>query len=148
MYFEAGQIFENTYPPEAAQWCNDSKAYIEEIEKLNGVRRFRIVGIPEPTQEEVNAQTQASLTSAVQKVLDTEAQKLGYDSCLSVCSYVETGVQKFDDEGKAFRAWRSAVWAKGYEILNAVLTGEREVPTEEQLLAELPALAIAYSEGQ
>lgn len=146
MTFEINQIFENTYPPAAAAWCNANNAYIEEIEKQNGVRRFRIVGIPKPTQEEINAQTQVRLTSAVQKVLDTEALKLGYDSCLSVCSYVETGVQKFDDEGKAFRAWRSAVWAKGYEILNAVLAGEREIPTEEELLAELPALTIAYSE--
>lgn len=146
MTFEINQIFENNYPPAAAAWCNENNAYIKEIERENGVRRFRIVGIPEPTQEEINAQTQARLTSAVQKVLDTEAQKLGYDSCLSVCSYVETGVQKFDDEGKAFRAWRSAVWAKGYEILNAVLSGERGIPTEEELLAELPALTIAYSE--
>jgi hypothetical protein len=98
------------------------------------------------TEEEKNAQIQAQLTAAVQNVLDSEAQKLNYDSCLSVCSYVDTGVTKFDDEGKAFRAWRSAVWAKGYEILNAVLAGEREIPTEEELLAELPALAIVYSE--
>lgn len=146
MTYSIGQIFSKTYQPEAAQWCNKNNAYIEEIEKKDGVRRFQIKAIQEPTAEEKNAQIQAQLTNAVQHVLDNEAQKLNYDSCLSVCSYVDTGVSKFDDEGKAFRAWRSAVWAKGYEILNAVLAGEREIPTEEELLAELPSLAIVYSE--
>lgn len=146
MNFFIGQIFDSIYPPEAAQWCNKNNSYIEEIEPVNGVRRFQIKAIQEPTAEEKNAQIQAQLTNAVQHVLDNEAQKLNYDSCLSVCSYVDTGVSKFDDEGKAFRAWRSAVWAKGYEILNAVLAGEREIPTEEELLAELPSLAIVYSE--
>lgn len=146
MNFEIGQIFEKEYPPEAAEWCNENKSFIQEIEPVDNVRRFQIVAIPEPTQEEKNAHTQARLTAFVQNILDEEAHRLGYDSCLSVCSYVDTGVTKFDDEGKAFRSWRSAVWAKGYEILNAVLAGEREIPTEEELLAELPALVIVYSE--
>ncbi len=100
---------------------------------------------PELTQEEINAQIQARLTNVVQKHLDSKAQELNYDSCLSVCSYVDTGVQKFDAEGRAFRAWRSQVWAKGYEILDACLAGEREIPTVEELLAELPTLQIDYS---
>lgn len=100
---------------------------------------------PEPTEEEKNAQLQAHLTSVVQNVLDEEAKKLGYDSCLSVCSYIDTGVQKFDDEGRAFRKWRSEVWSKGYEILDEVLAGTREIPTEEELLAELPKLTIVYT---
>lgn len=100
---------------------------------------------PKQSQEEINAQTQARLTQAIQDHLDTKAQELNYDSCLSVCSYVDTGVEKFDAEGKAFRAWRSAVWNKGYEILNACLAGEREVPTEAELIAELPELNVDYS---
>ena len=31
-----------------------------------------------------------------------EAKKLGYDSCLSVCSYVNTGISKFDAERRGF----------------------------------------------
>lgn len=141
-----GQIFTDTYPPEAALWCNSNKAYITELEPLDGVRRFQIVGIPEPTQEEQEAALQAQYTALIQSMLDKEAQKLGYDNCNSVCTYVDTGVQKFDDEGRAFRAWRSAVWAKGYEILAAVKAGEMEIPTEEELVEMLPALAITYSE--
>lgn len=57
--FELNQIFENTYPPEAAQWCNSNNAFIEEIEALNGVRRFQVKAIPEPTPEELEAQALA-----------------------------------------------------------------------------------------
>lgn len=102
-----------------------------------------IVAVPYgDTPEEV----QAMLTAKVQKYLDTTAQKLGYDSCLSVCSYVNTGVAKFDEEGEAFRKWRSAVWAKGYEIVAQVQAGAREVPSEEELFAELPAIELDREE--
>ncbi len=146
MTFEIEQIFKEKYPPEVAVWCGENNAYIEEIERKDGKRQFQIVAIPEPTVEEVQAQVQKQLTDAVQRVLDNKAQELLYDSCLSVCSYIDTGVQKFDDEGRAFRAWRSQVWAKGYEILAEVQEGKREIPTEEELIAELPKLEIVYSE--
>ena len=96
--------------------------------------------------ELVQARTQKQLTAAVQRVLDKKAQELLYDNCLSVCSYIDTGVSKFDAEGKAFRAWRSQVWAKGYEILAEVQEGKREIPSQEELLAELPELVIVYEE--
>ena len=99
---------------------------------------------PERPIEEVQAKIQKQLTDAVQCVLDSKAQELNYDNCLSVCSYIDTGVARFDAEGKAFRSWRSAVWERGYEILAEVQEGKREIPTEEELLAELPELVIEY----
>lgn len=54
--YTIGQIFHDTYPPEAALWCNAHNAYIEEIEAVDGVRRFQIVAVPEPTAEELAAQ--------------------------------------------------------------------------------------------
>ena len=145
--YAIGQIFEGEYAPEVAEWCNNrGDCYIEEIEAVEGVRQFQIVAIPEPTIEEQQAFIQKQLTDAVQHVLDTKAQELNYDNCLSVCSYIDTGVARFDAEGKAFRAWRSAVWAKGYEILAEVQAGKREIPTEEELIAELPELVIEYTE--
>lgn len=142
-------IFESAdgiFPREALELCQDGKAYISEIDPQEGHRRFQIVAVPEPTEEEKAAALQAQYTALVQSILDTKAQKLGYDNCNSVCTYVDTGVQKFDDEGRAFRAWRSAVWAKGYEILDAVKAGEMAIPTEEELVEMLPKLVIAYSE--
>lgn len=75
MIFTIGQIFENIYPPEAAEWCNKNNAYIEEIEKVDGKRRFQIVGIPEPTAEEIAAQelaqAKAERAEAVSKIVVT-----------------------------------------------------------------------------
>ena len=47
-----GQIFEEMYPSEAAQWCNENKAYIAEIENIGDLRRFEIFAVPEETPEE------------------------------------------------------------------------------------------------
>lgn len=59
--FYIGQIFEETYPPEAAVWCNShGDRYIKEIEKTaEGKRQFQIVAVPEPTTEEIAAQVRA-----------------------------------------------------------------------------------------
>ena len=123
-------------------------AQVDEYAKANPVKVTQEVE-PEPeyvpTQEEIEVRIQKQLTDAVQRHLDAKAQELLYDSCLSVCSYVDTGVQKFDDEGKAFRAWRSAVWAKSYEILAEIKAEIRNNPTEEELIAMLPKLEISYS---
>lgn len=65
MEFEIGQIFEGEYPPEAAFWCNDcGDRYIKEIEPQNGVRRFQIVSVPEPTLDELKAQKLEELNRA------------------------------------------------------------------------------------
>lgn len=144
MTYSIGEIFEKKYPPEVASWCGKNNAYVKEIEPAGDVRRFQILSIPEPTIEEQQARIQKQLTDAVQFVLDSKAQELNYDSCLSVCSYIDTGFPKFDSEGRAFRAWRSQVWAKSYEILAQVQAGQRAIPTEEQLIAELPKLSIQY----
>lgn len=45
MEYYIGQIFDGIYPPEAANWCNNNNAYIEEI----GKRQYEIKAVPEPT---------------------------------------------------------------------------------------------------
>lgn len=58
--FFIGQIFEETYPPEAAVYCNShGDRYITELEKEGDKRRFQIVAVPEPTTEEIAAQVRA-----------------------------------------------------------------------------------------
>jgi len=145
MEFYIGQKFKNYYPPKAAIWCNENNARIEEQEPTGkGERVFVIVANEEPAPEEQEQALIHKYALAVQRMLDDEAKKLSYDSCLSVCSYYDTGYAKFDIEGEAFRAWRSAVWVKAYAILDEVKAGTREIPTEEALLAELPKLEIVY----
>lgn len=103
---------------------------------------------PEKQKRKEEAEAlQKHYTDLIQHILDVEAQKLGYDNCNSVCTYVDTGVAKFDAEGVAFRKWRSAVWAMGYELLAEVQAGTRPIPTEEELVELLPKLEIVYNEA-
>lgn len=63
MSFSINQIFTATYPPEAAQWCNENKAYIE----ATGDGRYIIKAIPAPSKTELAtariAELQAYLSS-------------------------------------------------------------------------------------
>lgn len=51
MKYEIGQIFNGTYPPDAATWCNKNNAYIEAL----GDGRYEIkeVVIPVPTRDDI-----------------------------------------------------------------------------------------------
>ena len=73
--FSIGQIFIDKYQPNAAIWCNSNNAYIEEIEPVDGHRRFQIVAIPAPTPEEqqqaLMEQKKALRAEAVSKITVT-----------------------------------------------------------------------------
>lgn len=92
------------------------------------------------------AEIQKKLVDAVQEYMDKKAQELNYDNCLSVCSYFNSDVEKFDKEGAAFRTWRSSVWQKCYQVLDECLAGTRSVPTSQELIEELPLLDINYAD--
>lgn len=92
---------------------------------------------PAPTPEQIKAM----LSAAVQIHMDAAAQAAGYDDIKSAATYAdEPAVPKFQQEGQAFRAWRSLCWAACYEVMADVEAGERAVPTAGELIAALPAL--------
>ena len=89
--FYIGQVFEETYPPEAAVWCNShGDRYITELEKEGDKRRFQIVAVPAPTLEELKVQklneleqkflswyeTDATVTSSLGFVADSGARAM------------------------------------------------------------------------
>jgi len=89
------------------------------------------------------AAVMAEFEQAVQGRLNGAAIAAKYDSIENAVSYAEEpAVPKFQNDGKAFRAWRSKVWAYAYEQLALVLAGEREQPTVEAFLLELPVLEL------
>ena len=108
MTYKIGQLFENKYEPEVAIWCGKNNAFIEEIERKDGKRQFLIVAIPEPTQEELDAQALAQAkverAEAVAKIV------------------VEVDGMKFDgDETSQGRMARSAVAMTDDETITWVL---------------------------
>lgn len=83
---------------------------------------------------------QKHYTDAVQSWMDTAAQERGYDNIHTAASYENSSVPKFKAEGQACRQWRDEVWTACYEYLAAVLSGEAEVVTIEELISQLPQL--------
>lgn len=79
-------------------------------------------------------------TGIVQSYMDEKAQERGYDNIHTACSYANSTDEVFRAEGQACLAWRDAVWRKCYGILDEVTAGTRPVPTDAEVVAELPVL--------
>ena len=78
MSFYIGQTFEGRYPPEAAVWCNANRAFIEKQGNA-----YVIVAVPEPTQEELEAQAlaQAKAERAAEvEALTVEVEGMVFDA--------------------------------------------------------------------
>ena len=101
-----------------------------------------------PTQEEIEAQVQATLTQVVQNALDNFAKTRNYDGILSVCSYANSTNPKFKAEADYCVQLRDDTWAAGYIILDQVKSGFRAVPTAEELIALLPVSSAKWPNEQ
>ena len=144
--FYPEQIFIGEYPPAAAMWCNENRAYIEEIERtVEGERQFRIVAIPEPTIEEKITKAYHYLDSMVEKRLDDFAKEKKYANIVSACSYATSSNKKFAAEAAYCVVMRDETYAKCYELINDILPkvqeGLREIPTWEEIEEQLPRLS-------
>lgn len=137
MNFEIGQQFVGDYPMEAAKWCNENNAHIDEVTR-DGAKEstFEIVANEPPTMEE----QRATYEFAVQSHLDATARTRGYDNTYTCLSYLDSTDEIWRRESHAFNAWRDSVWRKAHEILNAFMAGEIEQPTVDEVLAQLPTI--------
>lgn len=83
----------------------------------------------------------AAAEHAVQAMLDAAAKAKRYDDIRSAA--LRAGYPgPFQAEGIAFAQWMDACWSKCYEVLAAVNAGERDEPTVDELLDEMPPLAL------
>lgn len=78
-------------------------------------------------------------TQAIQLHLDSFARSKGYGNIVSACSYAsQPNGAHFQAEGAAFLAWRSAVWAKAYDVVGKVKSGKLPMPTVDESIASMP----------
>lgn len=82
----------------------------------------------------------AEYAVAVQQRLDEFARTRGYDNILSAASYVNSSNAKFAVEGQCAIAARDAMWEKFYEIVAQVESGNCQLPSLDEFIAELPVL--------
>ena len=111
MKYKLNEIIPYELTQDATDYVNsiEGNYYLEDYaldENGNMQLIVRQLAISIPTPEEI----QASYTRLIQSILDNEAHKLGYTgtnesvegACNSVCTYIDTGISKFDDERTCF----------------------------------------------
>jgi hypothetical protein len=81
---------------------------------------------------------QARKSDVIQRHLDSTAQGFGYTNIFTATTYATSLSPKFGPEGIAFRDWRDVVWAAGYQIIADVKADLRIMPSDSELLVELP----------
>lgn len=134
---QIGDEFVGEYTPEAAEWCNQNRCWMETFQiDEDGTRHFRISRFI--TEQETPEQVQTRYTQAAQDALDAFARTRGYDGILSACSYATSMDAQFRLEGEYCVELRDQTWRRGYAILAAVLAGTMDLPTVEDFLAMLP----------
>lgn len=145
--YQVGDIFIDEYPIEAAEWCNEQGiAHIEEIDSVEGHRRFQIVA--NTADEETPEQIIERYSQAIQIALDAFAQTRKYDGIMSACSYAESTDPIFAAEAAYCIQLRDTTWRQAYNIMDEVLAGTRPLMTIEELIAELPIGSAVWPEVQ
>lgn len=107
---------------------------------LNALDTYKKTG-EDFDKEELFKVAELYFTTFVQNYMDSKVKERNYDSVHTcIGTYIDSPVKKFADEAKAVKDWVSYVWEKCYAIIDEVKAGERELPTEETLIEELPEL--------
>lgn len=95
---------------------------------------------PTLTPEQQLAKIKKERLKAVDDYMDRTVQERGYDNIAKCVTYEGDIDETFNREGTLAKQWRSKVYRKCYDILAEVEAGLRDVPTAEELIAELPKL--------
>ena len=78
MVYKVGQIFENIYTIECAEWCNNNNCYIEEIQPLeDGTRRFEIKENL-PPEPHIETEEEKAIRIANLKLTGTDVKRAIY----------------------------------------------------------------------
>lgn len=72
--------------------------------------------------------------------LNAGAQSRGYDDIVAACSYAASSHARFGQEGRDCLQWRDAVWDAVSVVFEDVRAGRRDLPTAEEVVAELPRI--------
>ena len=87
--------------------------------------------------ERYKQEVQSAISRAIQEHLDTKVQEFRYDNMMSARSYAGYS-NPFQSEAQALALWCADCWAKAGEIEADVEAGNRELPTVDEVIAELP----------
>ena len=77
---------------------------------------------------------------AIQAFIDATAREKKYRNGDACATYVNSTNPLWAAEAAAFVAWRDSVWSYAFQELAKVENGEREQPTIDEFLSELPQI--------
>lgn len=132
-----GRVWTRTEP--ARFVCEDGSVCIVGATWTDEQAQQAVIGM-------VLEQARTALDAAVERLLHSTAHALGYTDPEGgkhmdrAATYATSKV--FGLEAQALVDWRDAVWVHCHAVLAAVENGERPIPTEAELLAELPGFAL------
>lgn len=95
-----------------------------------------------PTAEEIAQSTLSALESAIDNFMDSKAQALGFKDRHSFALRAGITGSSWHTKAQTFGAWMDSVNDYCYQVKLDCQSGTRQVPTEEQLIAELPKLTL------
>ncbi|MBB5040797.1 hypothetical protein [Shinella fusca] len=84
--------------------------------------------------------TLADYENAIQALVDTTAREKLFRDGVTLASYVSSTNPQWAAEATAFVSWRDGVWTYSYAELYKVQVGQREQPTVDAFLAEMPVV--------
>lgn len=131
---------------------------VDAAAEVLGHREFTLVGVPEnwsldpegPEHHDaiqLRAEALAAVPdiepyrAAIQAHVDAAAQGRNYGDGALLASYVTSTIPQWQAEAVTFVAWRDAVWVYTYAELDKALNGEREQPSVEDFIGELPVIS-------
>ena len=86
------------------------------------------------------AVTQDDYSRSIQTYVDATAKVRLYNDGNSLASYKDSTIPKWAAEASAFIAWRDQVYVYANEQMNLFLSGERDQPSLQELIEELPKI--------
>lgn len=116
----------------------------------NDARALEVLGMTDaPPAQPSEEQLIAHFDGVIQAHLDETAHKRGYgpnagylpmQPTVSICTYINDPNARFAAEAQAFLNFRSAVWTQALVVLEQVRAGQRQIPSDVELIAAMPAV--------
>lgn len=131
----------NAHAAEKYGWL-DNHIDMAELTAIGTILYIKGHERPQPTMQEMIDRKKAEMDAVVQELLDSTAKSKGYTNGAYCVGYVGDPDPEFNAQAVAFRTWRSQVWRKCYQILDAVESGEISLDeiTAEYVLSRLPKI--------
>jgi len=118
-------------------WCYNKEGY------------FIVETLPDDIQAMVDAENaqkeleeyKKSVNSKIQILLNKQALDLRYDNINSIGKYIGYD-NPYREQAESLGLWVATIWAIAEQIEQDVKAGNRDMPTVDEVLAELPSYEV------